>query len=115
MIKNDTNIIDVFQFAHETLKKNFLKNIFFIYFFLVLTGFFYFSGIFSVIPLVTILVAPEVILNNEIIDNGNFKMIENLDASEIIDRDLVKWKRWPVNIEKKSTNYRWKYHKLFFK
>ena len=72
MIKNDTNIIDVFQFAHETLKKNFLKNTFFIYFFLVLTGFFYFSGIFSVIPLVTILVAPEVILNNEIIDNISF-------------------------------------------
>ena len=31
---------------------------------------------------------------NEIIDNGSFKMIENLDASEVIDRNLVKWKNY---------------------
>jgi radical SAM superfamily enzyme YgiQ (UPF0313 family) len=30
----------------------------------------------------------------DIIDNGSFKMVENLDASEIIDRDLVKWKNY---------------------
>ena len=32
--------------------------------------------------------------NDEIIDNGNFKMIENLDSSEIIDRTLVKWQNY---------------------
>ena len=30
----------------------------------------------------------------DIIDNGSFKMVENLDASEIINRDLVKWKNY---------------------
>ena len=29
-----------------------------------------------------------------IIDNGAFKMVENLDASEIIDRNLVNWKNY---------------------
>ena len=33
-------------------------------------------------------------LRNDIIDNGSFKMVENLDASEIIDRNLVKWKNY---------------------
>ena len=35
-------------------------------------------------------------INNtdEIIDNGSFKMVENLDSSEIIDRKLVKWKNY---------------------
>jgi len=72
MIKKDISIINVFKFAHKTLKKNFLNNSFFIYFFLILTGLFYFSGIFSVIPLVTILVAPEMIFNNEIFNNISF-------------------------------------------
>lgn len=31
---------------------------------------------------------------DKIIDKGSFKMIENLDSSEIIDRDLVKWKNY---------------------
>ena len=31
---------------------------------------------------------------DEIIDNGSFKMVENLDSSEIINRDLVKWKNY---------------------
>ena len=30
----------------------------------------------------------------DIVDNGSFKMVENLDASEIVDRDLVKWKNY---------------------
>lgn len=33
-------------------------------------------------------------LSDEIIDNGSFKMVENLDSSDIIDRDLVKWKKY---------------------
>ena len=32
--------------------------------------------------------------NDDIIDNGSFKMVENLDSSEIIDRNLVKWKNY---------------------
>ena len=31
---------------------------------------------------------------DEIIDNGAFKMVENLDSSEIVDRNLVKWKNY---------------------
>ena len=31
---------------------------------------------------------------DQIIDNGTFKMIENLDSSEVIDRDLVRWKNY---------------------
>ena len=31
---------------------------------------------------------------DKIIDKGSFKMVENLDASEIIDRDLIKWKNY---------------------
>jgi len=33
----------------------------------------------------------EISSKDRIIDNGAFKMIENLDASEIVNRDLVKW------------------------
>ena len=72
MQNKDISIFNVLNFAHNTLKKNFLNFTFFIYFFLLLTGLFYFTGIFSVIPLVTILVAPEVILENDIINNINF-------------------------------------------
>ena len=32
--------------------------------------------------------------SDEIIDNGSFKMVENLDSSDIVDRDLVKWKKY---------------------
>ncbi len=32
--------------------------------------------------------------DNDIKDNGAFKMVENLDQSSIIDRDLVKWKNY---------------------
>ena len=32
--------------------------------------------------------------SDEIIDNGSFKMVENLDSSETIDRKLVKWKNY---------------------
>ncbi len=72
MKNKDISIFNVLNFAHNTLKKNFSNFTFFIYFFLLLTGLFYFTGIFSVIPLVTILVAPEVILENDIINNITF-------------------------------------------
>ena len=32
--------------------------------------------------------------SGDIIDNGGFKIVENLDSSDIIDRDLVKWKNY---------------------
>ena len=35
----------------------------------------------------------------DIVDNGSFKMVENLDASEIVDRNLVKWKNYAFEME----------------
>ena len=32
--------------------------------------------------------------NENIIDNGVFKLIENIDQTKIIDRDLIQWKRY---------------------
>ena len=72
MKNKEISIINVLGFAHNTLNKNFSKFSFLIYFFLLLTGLFYFTGIFSVIPLVTVLVAPEIILENDIINSINF-------------------------------------------
>ena len=72
MKNKEISIINVLGFAHSTLNKNFSKFSFLIYFFLLLTGLFYFTGIFSVIPLVTVLVAPEIILENDIINSINF-------------------------------------------
>ena len=67
MLKKDISVYNVLKFAHNTLKKNFSNFTILIYFFLLLTGLFYFTGILSVIPLVTILVAPEIILDNDFI------------------------------------------------
>ena len=32
--------------------------------------------------------------SHNIVDNGNFKMVENLDSSDVVDRNLVKWKNY---------------------
>lgn len=32
--------------------------------------------------------------SHNIVDNGNFKMVENLDSSDVVDRNLVKWRNY---------------------
>ena len=77
MLKKDISVYNVLKFAHNTLKKNFSNFTILIYFFLLLTGLFYFTGILSVIPLVTILVAPEIILDNDFVKK--ISILKNLN------------------------------------